>query len=251
MYKILVLSEAAFSLGWVAKLVHEGCDVRMFIKDKDVKSTGTGIVDLVPNWESSSRWCDFAICDSNIFGKEADILRSMRVPVIGPTPETEELEVDRAVGLQWLESYGINCGEWTNKNLTPEEAIRFAQANEGRWVAKPSTNADKDLTHVPKDTEDLVEFLKDNGSKYKGKLILQKFVDGGHEIAVSFIVCNGRILSPLAINFEQKKLYNGDLGVNTSQQGDGIIWTDQTCLMEEVDKLRPYFENSDYSEIWV
>lgn len=250
MYKILVLSEEADSLGWLAKLVCEGCEVKMFTKLASEREAGRGIVTQVKNWESHIKWCDFVICDSNIFGKEAELIRKMNVPVIGPTKETEELETDRAKGLSWLESYGINCGEWTKENLTPDEAIKFAQANPGRWVAKPSCNADKDLTLVSKDTEDLIEFLTANKAKYKGKLILQKFVEGGHEIAVSFIVCGGRILSPLAINFEYKKLYNGDLGCNTGQQGDGIIWTDQTSLMEEVDKLRPYFEESDYSGVW-
>jgi phosphoribosylamine--glycine ligase len=246
-YKILVLSEEGDALGWLCKLKSEGCQVKVYTKLPEEREAGNGILDKVTDWAPHMKWCDFAVCDSNIFGKEAEILRNAGVKVIGPTKETERSETDRAFGLSLLEDHGINCGEWSEKNLSPQEAVAFIQQNGGRWVIKPSSNADKDLTHIAADEEDAIEFLTENGPKYKGGLILQKVVEDGHEIAVSFFVSGGKIIYPLIINFEQKRLYNGDLGPNTGQQGDLCVWTTDTKLMDEVEKMEPYFAKSQYT----
>lgn len=244
--KFAFISEEMDSEAYQCRLIHEGHEVKTWIKLPEERETGKGIITTVKSWESLIPWADYFFLDSNCFGVEGKLLRGMNKKVFGGTVDTDRTEGERSFGFKLLESYDINCGIWAGP-FKAEEAISFIKKNPNRWVIKPDGSLDKDLTFVSKDAEDALEFLTGHKSEYKGSLILQQFVPDAKELAIGVTVQHGNVLFPVRENVEHKNLFNGNLGVATGEQGTIVHYTNDSPLLDEVLKLSPWFEKEDYT----
>jgi phosphoribosylamine--glycine ligase len=246
MAKFFFISEEQDSMAYQCRLIAEGHEVKTWVKLPDHRDIGKGILTVVSSWQAYLSWADYWILDSNCFGTEGDLLRKMKKKVFGGNPETDKTEDNRAFGIGILENHGIDCGIWAGP-FDANETIKFITANPKRWVIKPNGSLDKDLTYVSKDSADALDFLNENKSKYKGKMIVQEFVADAKELALGATISHGRLLYPVRENVEHKNLCNGNLGVATGEMGTIIHYTDESPLLDIFRQLAPWFEEQDYT----
>ena len=83
-------------LAWEVK--KEGNEVRYHIMMKSEREVGDGFVEKVDRWEESKDWADVIVFDDCEFGVVADKLRAEGKAVVGGTPYTDRLEMDRDFG---------------------------------------------------------------------------------------------------------------------------------------------------------
>lgn len=244
--KFFFLSEELDSMATQCRLIAEGHEVKTWVKLPDHREIGKGILTVVPNWQSYINWADYWICDSNCFGKEAEMLRKMKKKVFGGNRITDRTEDDRAYGLSILEEHGINCGNWAGP-FSAEEAIKFIQENQQRWVIKPNGSLDKDLTYVSSNADDAIEFLTEHKSEYKGEVIVQEFVENAKELAIGATFSKGKILFPVRENVEHKNLNEGNRGPATGEMGTIVHYTNYSPLLDALESLAPWFEEQEYT----
>ncbi|MFI5369695.1 MAG: hypothetical protein ACHQ1F_11870, partial [Spirochaetia bacterium] len=65
---------------------------------KSEREVAEGFVEKVDRWEESKDWADVIVFDDCEFGPLADKLRAEGKAVIGGTPYTDRLEMDREFG---------------------------------------------------------------------------------------------------------------------------------------------------------
>src|SRR5215213_7965090 len=93
--KFLFVSEIG-CIGDLAYAVkNEGQQVRYCILDRHEKNVSDGFVDKVDKWEESVDWADVIIFDDIGFGAVAEKLRRDGKAVVGGTPLSDRLELDR------------------------------------------------------------------------------------------------------------------------------------------------------------
>lgn len=213
------------------RIMMEGNAVKFYIRDTSEKEIGDGFVEKVENWEEHVDWADVVIFDDVLgMGTWAKELRDKGKAVIGGSPYTDMLEDDRQFGQDELNKYGINI--IPNKNFTSfKEAIEHVKTNPGRYVVKPSGEAQnlKGLLFVgqEEDGKDVIQVL----GEYEKALAdvipifqLQKRVTGV-EMAVGAFFNGYKFIEPININFEHKKLFPGNLGPSTGEMGTAMFWT--------------------------
>jgi len=207
------------------KVRQEGHNVKYFIEEKGERDVGDGFVEKVGNWKREAGWADVIVFDDVLGeGKKAQKLREQGKHVVGGTAYTDMLEDERAFGQQELRKYGIHT--LPSKDYSSfEEAIEFVKANPGRYVIKPSGEAQnlKGLLFVgeEEDGRDVIQVLGDYHKAWAKKIPrfqLQKRVVGV-EIAVGAFFNGNEFIYPINVNFEHKKLFPGNLGPSTGEMG--------------------------------
>jgi phosphoribosylamine--glycine ligase len=246
MAKFMFLSEEMDSMALQCRLISEGHDVKTCVKLPDHREIGTGILSIVPSWQYYINWADYWVADSNCFGTECEILRKLKKKVFGGNKTSDRTEDDRAYGLSILESYGIDCGNWAGP-FSADEAIKFITENPARWVVKPNGSLDKDLTYVSSNAEDALEFLNEHKSEYKGKLIVQEFIEDAKELAIGATFSKGKMLLPVRENVEHKNLNEGNRGPATGEMGTIVHYTNYSPLLDALEAMAPWFEEQEYT----
>jgi len=124
-----------------------------------------GFVAKTDNWQADVDWADLVVFDDVLGqGTHAHRLRKTGKLVVGGTPYTDRLEDDRAFGQQELKSAGVSI--IPQENFTSfDDAIKFVESNPGRYVIKPSGEAQnyKRLLFVgeEEDGHDVLQVLGD------------------------------------------------------------------------------------------
>jgi phosphoribosylamine--glycine ligase len=118
-----------------------------------------------------------------------------------------------------LEQHGIPCIPSTTFS-NYDQALAFLSASPGRYVSKPTGDADKSLSYVSKSSDDMLFMLEHWKRNLKSKVpfLFQEFVPG-IEMAVGGWVGRDGFLGHFLENFEFKKLMPGEVGVNTGEMG--------------------------------
>ena len=199
---------------------------------------GNGLVPKVSAWEPSMNWADIVITSDNL--KYIHALESWRrkgYPIWGPNVATTEWELNRECGQKVLAAASIPVMESTTfTSLRDAEA--FVRKNPGRWVSKPNGDADKALSYVSKDADDML-FMLDYWRKQrtmKDSFILQGFVPG-IEVAVGGWFGREGFSKYWLENFEHKKLMNEEIGPNTGEMGTVLKYTECSEMAERL--LKP------------
>jgi phosphoribosylamine---glycine ligase len=115
--------------------------------------------------EAEVDWADLIVFDDVLGqGTHADRLRKAGKLVVGGTPYSDRLEDDRAFGQQELKNAGVSI--IPQENFTSfDDAIKFVESNPGRYVIKPSGEAQnyKRLLFVgeEEDGQDVLQVLGD------------------------------------------------------------------------------------------
>ncbi len=213
------------------QLVKEGHEVKYFIQDADEKDVSDGFVPKVDDWEKEVEWADVIIFDDVLGqGKKAKKLRERGKAVIGGTPYTDMLEDDRTFGQEELKKAGVSIIPY--RDFTSfEEAIQFVRDNPGKYVIKPSGQAQniKGLLFVgeEEDGKDVIQVLEDYHQAWSKKISqfqLQKRISGV-EVAVGAFFNGKEFIYPINVNFEHKKLFPGNLGPSTGEMGTTMFWS--------------------------
>lgn len=216
-------------LAW--HVLKEGHEVKYAIKNPVDREVGSGFVPMVDDWRSEVDWADVIIFDDVLgMGTEAKKLRDAGKQVIGGTPYTDMLEDDRSFGQEELKKHGISIIPYRHFDGF-DEAIEFVRANRGRYVIKPSGEAQnlKGLLFIgeEEDGSDVLQVLEDYQQAWSDKIPsfqLQRRVEGV-EVAVGAFFNGKQFVYPININFEHKKLFPGDLGPSTGEMGTAMFWS--------------------------
>ncbi|MDO8625179.1 MAG: hypothetical protein Q7R47_03785 [Candidatus Diapherotrites archaeon] len=232
--KFLFVSMESNISGICHEAVKEGHEVKMFIEDNGSREVADGFVPKTDDWKKEVDWADVIVFDDTLgFGAKAKRLRDEGKMVVGGTPYTDRLEDDRGFGQQELKNVGIPIIPQADFSSF-DDAIAYVQQNPGQYVIKPNGEAAnyKQLLYVGEedDGKDVINILLAY-KKIHAKLIksfqLQKRIRGV-EVAVGAFFNGKEFVYPINVNFEHKKLFPGDIGVNTGEMG---CYDDQTEVL--------------------
>jgi phosphoribosylamine---glycine ligase len=216
-------------LVWIVK--KEGHDVKYYIRNPDDKDIADGFVEKVDDWKAEVDWADIVVFDDVLgMGEMADEVRAKGKLVVGGTPYTDQLEDDRSFGQEELKKVGISIIPYKHFNSF-EEGIEFVKQNPGKYVIKPSGEAQnlKGLLFIGEEDNgsDVIQVLEDYNKAWAKKIPafqLQKRVVGV-EVAVGAFFNGSEFIYPINVNFEHKKLFPGNLGPSTGEMGTAMFWS--------------------------
>lgn len=241
----LFISRFALIHALAAQVKKEGHDVKYAILSKEDKIVGDGFVEKVEAWEDHKAWADVIIFDDSDFGDLAERLRKEGKAVLGGTKYSDKLEFDRDFGTEEMKAAGLTTlPSWEFESF--EAAIEFVKQNPNRYVVKPSGKAqnEKVLSYVGqeddgRDVITMLERYRKGWSKRIKKFQVQKFVTGV-EVAIGAFFNGLDFISPHFINFEHKRMMNGDIGPATGEMGTTGFWAEDTKLFREtLAKMKP------------
>jgi phosphoribosylamine--glycine ligase len=235
--KFLFVTNESLSADLAWQLKKEGHEVKMYCHDQTEKDVGLGFFEKIEDWEPSKDWADVIIFDDIGFGAKADQLRNEGKFVVGGSPYTDKLELDREFGQSELNAAGVDIlPSWNFTSF--DEAINFVKSNPDRYVLKPSGKAqnEKELLFIGqeadgKDIELVLEHYKANWSKKIKEFLIQKFAEGV-EIAVGAFFNGKDFVMPICVNFEHKRLFPRELGPSTGEMGTSIYYTRTNPVFE-------------------
>jgi phosphoribosylamine-glycine ligase len=237
--KFLFVTNESLSADLAWQLTKEGHEVKMYCHGTAEKDVGLGFFEKVDEWEPLKDWADIVVFDDIGFGNKADQLRAEGKFVVGSSPYTDKLELDREFGQKELESVGVDVlPSWNFTSF--DEAVAFVKANPDRYVLKPSGKAqnEKELLFIGqepdgKDILQVLEHYKVNWSKKIKEFQMQKFAEGVEIAAGAFF--NGKdFVMPVCVNFEHKRLFPGELGPSTGEMGTAILYSKESPVFERI-----------------
>jgi phosphoribosylamine--glycine ligase len=235
------------------QILKEGHNVKYFIENPEERDINDGFVPKVDNWEKEVDWADVIIFDDVLGqGEKAKKLRDKGKFVIGGTPYTDRLEDDRAFGQEELKKAGVNILPY-KEFRSFDDAIKFVEKNPGRYVIKPSGEAQniKGLLFIGEedDGRDVIQVLGDYKSAWADKIPvfqLQKRILGV-EIAVGAFFNGKEFIYPVNVNFENKKLFPGNIGPSTGEMGTFMFWSGPNKLFNDtLKKMEPKLREEGY-----
>jgi len=208
----------------------EGHEAKYYIEHEDDQDIADGFVPKADNWEKETDWADVIVFDDVLgLGKKAQELRKSGKLVVGGTEYTDMLEDDRAFGQQELKKHGINILPY-REFTSFDEAIDFVNGKPGRYVLKPSGEAQniKRMLFVgeEEDGKDVIQVLEayKKVSTEDIKVFQLQRKATGVEIAVGAFFNGKEFVYPININFEHKKLFPGQIGPSTGEMGTSMYW---------------------------
>ncbi|MDE1852890.1 MAG: hypothetical protein KGI38_03975 [Thaumarchaeota archaeon] len=236
--KFLFVTDESLSADLAWQLKKEGHEVKMYCHGQGEKDVGLGFFEKVEEWEPLKDWADVIIFDDIGFGNKADQLRSEGKFVVGGSPYTDKLELDREYGQAELKSVGVDVlPSWNFTSF--DEAIDFVKKNPDRYVLKPSGKAqdEKELLFIGqepdgKDILQVLEHYKVSWSKKIKEFQMQKFAEGV-EIAVGAFFNGKEFVMPVCVNFEHKRLFPGELGPSTGEMGTATLYSKDSPVFEK------------------
>jgi phosphoribosylamine--glycine ligase len=237
-HKFLFVSNDAVlgDLAW--RVLKEGNEVKYYVGNPLMKDVNDGFMPKSENWQEDTDWADIIIFDDVIYGYKANELRAQGKAVIGGTPYTDMLEEERSFGQEELKKVGVPIIPYRHFNNFPE-AIEYVKTNPGRYVIKPSGEAqgNKGLLFIgeEEDGRDVIQVLEDYHQAWSHKITsfqLQKRVVGV-EVAVGAFFNGNEFMYPININFEHKKLFPGNLGPSTGEMGTSMFWSNRNKLFNQ------------------
>lgn len=241
--KVLVLSSFGEIVDVCYRMVKEGVEVDLFIKDRECKKIGEGLVNRI---ESVGKWegYDLIIFDDSIWGDAPQVLRKRGYKVIGGSKITDNLEQDRIKSYMTCNLLGIKTPK-TYEFHSTQEAIKFIKRFPKEYVLK-SYDEDKSITFLSKtkNSVDLIEFLNLNNNIKK--VILQEKIRG-YEVALSCFFNGEEFIPPLIVNYEHKKFGNNNTGVYTGEMGTVLYFYPflrTNFFNETLVKLSPLLKNN-------
>ena len=243
--KFLFVSDVGLIGDLAYAVKNEGNEVRYCIRSKADKDVSDGFVEKTDDWESLKDWADVIVFDDIGFGSTAERLRKEGRAVIGGSAASDRLELDRDFGHEQLKRAGLQTIPSWEFN-TFDAAIEFVKANPERYVVKPSGKAqdDKVLSFIGQEDDglDVLAVLERYKTVWSAKIKsfqIQRFVSGV-EVAVGAFFNGENFILPACINFEHKRMFNGEIGPSTGEMGTLMFWSEKSRLYDEtLAKFRP------------
>lgn len=213
------------------QVAKEGHEVRYYIQAESERDIGDGFVPKVDAWEPEVDWADVIVFDDTLGqGELAAGLRLRGKRVVGGTPYTDRLEDDRSFGQEELKKAGVNIlpyAEFDNFDA----AIDYVRRNPERYVIKPSGAAGNIKRRLfvgdEDDGQDVIRVLEAYRKSFPDEIKvfqLQRRVTGV-EVAVGAFFNGHEFVLPINVNFENKKLFPGNIGPSTGEMGTSMFWS--------------------------
>jgi len=229
--KFLFVSIEGMSVDLAWQVIKEGHQAKYYIKSEEEAEIADGLIPKTEDWEKDVDWADIIVFDDVLGqGTKAQKLRDQGKIVVGGTPYTDMLEDDRSFGQEELKKVGIPIIPYEHFTSF-DKAIAFVQQNPGRYVIKPSGEAQniKSLLFIGEDEDgkDVLQVLHDYQKAWAKKIPifqLQKRIVGV-EVAVGAFFNGKEFMTPININFEHKKLFPGNIGPSTGEMGTTMFWS--------------------------
>lgn len=243
--RILLIDTGANFLDFALRCVAAGHLVRWFIapdKNGDRIPVGDGLIEKVSEWQKWMGASDLILASDNTkYVTMLEPYRKLGYPIFGCNIAGADMELNRSTGQKILKDAGVQIMDYKTFS-SYDDAESFVRKTMKRYVSKPSGDADKALSYVSKSPADMIYMLRrwKNAGKLKQPFILQEFTPG-IEMAIGGWFGKKGWSSAININFEHKKLMNGDLSVNTGEMGTVVAYTEKEKLADKV-----LFPVSDY-----
>lgn len=203
---------------------------------------GEGLVERVhpDDWQDSKAWADLILVSDNTkWLKELDVFKRQGYPVMAPSYESAQLELDREAGQKLLEKVGVNVIPYELFS-DAKAAEKFIITSPARYVSKPNGDAVKALSYVSKSPRDMIFMLRrwNDTNKIKAEFLIQEYV-GGVEFAVGGWMGPQGFAEYVCENFEHKKLMNDDKGPNTGEMGTALKYIRMKDSKLAMEVLKP------------
>ena len=227
---ILFVSIDGLISGIAYQTVQEGHNVKFFIKDSKFSDIGNGLIPKSSNWKDDVKWADLIVFDDIGWAKEIKQLKKQKKLVVGGTAYTDKLEYDRTFGQNELKKNGVPIALFKEFKSFPE-AIKFVKKNPRRYVIKPSGDAQNTKHFIfvgkDKDGQDVATFLKGYQKKYSKTIKVFQLQERiiGVEVAVGAFFNGKEFVKPININFENKPMFPGNVGLMTGETGTSMYWS--------------------------
>lgn len=250
-----IVSEEGDGIGFGVRLIQEGYDVRAWIRQPKAKTVGDRIVPKKGDFEDlivdASPANDIFLFDVSGNGALADYVAQNGFACLGGSVLADRLERDRSFGYGVMQRCDIRVPE-THSFTSFEEAIGFVESTpDTRWVYKPSKQlSDTSGSHVPSDSEELVEMLenlaKDPESDFaEPQFELQAF-EKGIAFSTELWFQHGEMIPLTNHTLERKEMQNDDLGPSGGCAGN-ITWFCDGCKACDLAKqLAPWARRERY-----
>lgn len=249
-----IISESGDGAGFAGRLVDEGYDTRLWIRDADAKSVADNMVEKVGDVEDL---VDDAQPDHDIFlldatgnGLTGDYLRDQGFAVLGGSKLADHLERDRTFGYGVMESCDIRTPE--TKTFTDfDRAVAFVNTHpDRRWVYKPSKQlGDLSPSHVSYDSHDLIQMLENIQQAVDiadPQFELQAFEEGV-ALSTELWFSHGQLIEPLTNHtLERKELLNDDIGPSGGCVGNVTYFCQGCKACDLARQLRGWAEVNQY-----
>lgn len=235
--KFLFVSPEALAVDLAWKVLREGHEVLFWVGVKSEKDIGDGLLEKCDDWEAKAEWADVVVFDDVGRAPEAERLRKKGKAVVGPTAYSDRLELDRDFGQDEMRAVGMNIlPNWDFESF--DAAAAFIREKPDRYVVKPNGKAqnEKVLSYVgqEEDGRDVIEMLEHFKRGWSSKIKsfqLQKHATGV-EVAIGGYFNGKEFVGPSCVNFEHKRMCNGNIGPSTGEMGTSMFWVNKGPLYE-------------------
>lgn len=245
-----IVSEGGDGIGLAARLLVEGHETTMWIRDPEAEKRGEGIIEKGTLPSGGEDVILLADCTGS--GSILDSYRSHGGRAYGGSQFQDKLECDRGFATEIFKRCGIS--QPASFNFTSwEDAEEFVQNYDGdRLVFKPEGKFSGNLpSYVAYDSADMLHMLlhfKGIVGEAEPDFVLQEFIKG---ICISSEVwCSkGKLLLPTNHTLERKQLMPGDIGPSGGCTGN-VVWRcdDRSCpICDSLGKLSDVLEDCEYS----
>ena len=227
---VLFVSIDGLISGIAHQAVQEGHNIRLHIIDSKYSDIADGFVPKSMDWKKDVKWADLIVFDDIGYAKEVERLKKQNKLVVGGTKYTDKLEHDRSFGQTELEKAGVPIALF-KEFKSFDEAIAFVEKNPRRYVIKPSGDAQNTKHFIfvgkEKNGQDVINVLKSYKKRYSNKIKVFQLQERiiGVEVAVGAFFNGKKFLRPININFENKPLFPGNVGLMTGETGTSMFWS--------------------------
>lgn len=229
--RFLFVSWAGLITDIAWQVAKEGHAVKYYIQAESERDIGDGFVPKVEAWEPEIDWADVIVFDDTLGqGELAADLRLRGKRVVGGTPYTDRLEDDRSFGQEELKKAGVNILPYAEFEDF-DAAIDYVRRNPERYVIKPSGAAGNIKRRLfvgdEDDGQDVIRVLEAYRKSFPDEIKvfqLQRRVTGV-EVAVGAFFNGHEFVLPINVNFENKKLFPGNIGPSTGEMGTSMFWS--------------------------
>jgi len=245
------LSGLITDIAW--QVSKEGHAVRYYIDAVGERDIGDGFVTKTLDWRADVDWADVIVFDDTLGqGAEAAALRARGKLVVGGSAYTDRLEDDRAFGQEELRRCGVNILPYRQFDNF-DEAIAYVRQNPDRYVIKPSGESGNVKRRLfvgdEEDGEDVVRVLEAYKKSFPDEIKLfqlQRRVTGV-EVAVGAFFNGREFALPINVNFENKKLFPGNIGPSTGEMGTSMFWSGPNRMFNSTLRLmEPLLAKENY-----
>jgi phosphoribosylamine--glycine ligase len=252
-HKFLFVSLSGLITDIAWQVNKEGHEVRYWIGAEKERDIGDGFVPKCADWRAEVDWADVIVFDDTLGqGAEAQALRAKGKRVVGGTPYTDRLEDDRAFGQEELRRAGVNILPYRQFEDFGH-AIAYVRENPDRYVIKPSGESGVVKRRLfvgdEEDGEDVIRVLEAYQRSFPDEIKLfqlQRRVTGV-EVAVGAFFNGREFVQPINVNFENKRLFPGNIGPSTGEMGTAMFWSGPNRLFTStLKKMEPLLAREGY-----